>query len=143
MIKTFRNILASAGSDTIRLSTKKGETGYFIKNLQIIGQLPGAETVELVVKVYTRKPAANDGNVDFSDGSLIAVAYLDDSSSTGTAFSHRIIIDNVAVNQDLFVTAMDVSGSSRSANYYLELEQVRLDLNEATVATLKDMRGSN
>jgi hypothetical protein len=26
-------------------------------------------------------------------------------------------------------------------NYYLELEQVKLDLNEATVATLKDMRG--
>jgi hypothetical protein len=26
-------------------------------------------------------------------------------------------------------------------NYYIELEKVKLDLNEATVATLKDMRG--
>jgi hypothetical protein len=142
MIKTFRNLLASGELDTIRLATNTGETGYFIKNLQIIGQLPGAQTVELVVKVYTRKPDANDGNVDFSDGSLIAVAYLDDSSTTGSPFSHRIIIDNVAVNQDLFVTAIDVSGSNREANYYLELEQIKLNVHEAAVATLKDMRGA-
>ena len=30
----------------------------------------------------------------------------------------------------------------KTMNYYIELEQVKLDLNEATVATLKDMRGA-
>ena len=34
---------------------------------------------------------------------------------------------------------MDIGGSEKN-NYYIELEQVKLDLNEATVATLKDMR---
>jgi hypothetical protein len=35
---------------------------------------------------------------------------------------------------------MEENGSE-DCNYYLELEQIKLDLNQSTVATLKDMRG--
>jgi hypothetical protein len=41
-------------------------------------------------------------------------------------------------NQDIFITLGSQSGAS--CNYYIELEQVKLDLNENTVATLKDIR---
>ena len=55
--------------------------------------------------------------------------------------THNIIIfDNTTINQDMFITHFDAS-VGKPVNYYIELEQVKLDLNEATVATLKDMRG--
>ena len=148
MIKTFKGKLNSDDAVRIRIGTKDGETGYKIRNLEIIGELPGQQTVELVTKVYTVPPEKDatgawdvDGAIDFNDPTLIAVAYLDDSSSTGTPFSHRIIMDNVKVNQDLYVTTLDVSGSSRATNFYLEMEQMKLAESEAAIATLKDIRG--
>ena len=39
-------------------------------------------------------------------------------------------------NQDIYVT----NYGSGAMNYYIELEQIKLDLNENTVATLKDIR---
>ena len=43
-------------------------------------------------------------------------------------------------NQDIYVTAVDASGSNRATNYYLELEQFKLNDIETTMATLKDIR---
>ena len=34
----------------------------------------------------------------------------------------------------------EISGTQQKMNYYIELEQVSLDLTENTVATLKDIR---
>ena len=42
-------------------------------------------------------------------------------------------------NQDIYVTHKDVA-VGQTVNYYIELEQIKLDLNENTVATLKDIR---
>ena len=42
-------------------------------------------------------------------------------------------------NQDIYVTAVDTESSS-ATNYYIELETVKLDLSESTVASLKDIR---
>ena len=42
-------------------------------------------------------------------------------------------------NQDIYVTHTDVLGAG-ACNYYIELEQFKLDLSENTVATLKDIR---
>jgi len=39
-------------------------------------------------------------------------------------------------NQDVYVTA----ATDESINYYIEMEQVKLALDENTVATLKDIR---
>ena len=56
------------------------------------------------------------------------------------AFANPIIFDDKIINQDIYVTHMDIGGSENN-NYYIELEQLSLNLSEATVATLKDMRG--
>ena len=45
-------------------------------------------------------------------------------------------------NQDIYIAHKDYN-SGEEINYHLELEQIRLDLNEATVATLKDMRATS
>ena len=42
-------------------------------------------------------------------------------------------------NQDIYVTVSSLVGNPYVI-YYLELEQVKLDLSENTVATLKDIR---
>ena len=42
-------------------------------------------------------------------------------------------------NQDVYVTFKKTAGTSPT-NYYIELEQVKLALDENTVATLKDIR---
>jgi len=51
------------------------------------------------------------------------------------------IFDNEIFNQDIFVTYTTGQGGQK-INYYLELEQIRLNVDEATVATLKDIRNT-
>jgi hypothetical protein len=142
MIKSFRAKIASSSQDTIRLSTNNGLTGYKIKKFQVIDAAPGANTVEIVAKIFSVEPTAIDGTVNFNDPLLLAVAYYGDNagSQNGNEVG-PIIFDNVTFNQDIFVTGVDVAGGN-SLNYYVELEQVKLDVNEAAVATLKDMRGT-
>jgi len=144
MIKSFRGLLADGEKDTIRLSTNNGLTGYKIVKFTIISELPGTTSYESIVKLFTLDPAAVTQTIDFSDGSLLGVAYIENRNQDdhGANEAVRVVNDNMIFNQDIFITHFDAH-SSTNCNYYLELEQVRLDLGEATVATLKDMRGSN
>ena len=50
-----------------------------------------------------------------------------------------VTFDNEIFNQDIYVTNKGQDNPS-PVNYYIELEVVKLDLNENTVATLKDIR---
>jgi hypothetical protein len=142
MIKTFRALLAADGQDTIRLSTINGMTGYRIKKFQLMPELPGTTSYELIVKVWTVEQDTIDSTVDFSNSRLLAAAYLEGLTSTTPGDELSVIFDNITFNQDIFITCKNENGSN-GANYYLELEQTKLDLSEATVATLKDMRGTN
>jgi len=144
MIKTFRNKVDTGTIETIRLSTNQGLIGYRIVKLQTLTQNPFTVTSDLVCKVYTIKPDAATATVDLDDPTLIGVAlWSSNTSSSDDQLEHmHIILDHVVVNQDIFITIKQATGSD-PANYYLELEQVKLDLSEATVATLKDMRGTN
>ena len=149
MIKTFRGLLADGEQETIRLSTNNGLMGYRIVKFQIVGTVPGTVDQESIVKIYKYEQLTTagdpdvDGTIDFDDGTLLAVAYWE---SYGTQYSSSppgpIIFESEVFNQDVYVTHKDVN-TGESCNYYIELEQVKLDLSEATVATLKDMRGSN
>ena len=64
-------------------------------------------------------------------------------SSAGTASGYTTtmftVFDKEIFNQDIYLTH-DENLGSLAVNYYIELEQVKLDLNENTVATLKDIR---
>ena len=54
-----------------------------------------------------------------------------------------VLFDNKKFNQDIFVTHKNLHGDASPCNYYVELEQFKLSVDEASVATLRDMRGSN
>ena len=61
------------------------------------------------------------------------------SSAEANPEDRSIIFDKEIINQDIFITAA-VSSSADPTNYYLELEQIKLDSNETAVATLKNIK---
>ena len=138
-IKSFRGKLVDGGIDTISLHTNTGSIGYRITKFQIIHAEPGEQHAEHTVKIYTIPQASADNAIDFSDNTLLGAAYLTNSATTGYPADQMIIFDNMTFNQDIYVTHEDTVGS-QPCNYYIELEVVKLALDENTVATLKDIR---
>ena len=141
MIKTFRGLMADLAQDTIVLHTNDGSTGYRIVKFQIIGNEPGEKSQEALMKIYKVSQSSVDGIVDFSDNTLLAVGYwsIHPDPQYGESNEPAIIFDREIFNQDIYVTYKDMN-VGESCNYYIELEQVKLDLNQNTVATLKDIR---
>ena len=140
MIKSFRGQLAHGDTQRIKLSTNDGMTGYILRKFDIICPIPGQTTCALVNEISTIEPPTPTGNVDFNNPTLVGVSYYEQRSDGNNTVNH-IIFDTMKFNQDIYVTNFDNDGNDIASNYYIELEQVKLDLNEATVATLKDMRG--
>ena len=141
-IKSFRGKIEDGGIDTVPLSTNDGSTGYRIKSLQIITDTPGASNYESLLKIYSIPQTAATESVDFSDNTLLAMAYQAGSSdSTVYPTTQVVVFDNAVFNQDIYITHADIRhGSGSGLNYHIELEQVKLSLDENTVATLKDIR---
>ena len=143
MIKTFKGRIAHDQVIKLRLSTKNGLTGYRIMKFQLIPADPSGNSGTNVSKIFTVKQDDTSATINFDNPTLIAACV---DAHNASAFQYdpnpTIIVDNVIVNQDLFVTQNDPDGNTTTSNYYIELEQVKLDLSEATVATLKDMRGN-
>jgi len=51
------------------------------------------------------------------------------------------VFDNEIFNQDIYITHQDLQ--NQPINYYIELEQMDLALDEAIVATLKNIRNND
>ena len=141
MIKTFRGLIATGGIDKVSLHTTDGSIGYRILKLQIMGVNLAATTQESTVKIYKIPQTTTTSDVDLSDQTLVAVAYRENYSGTNNSDPHEtIVFDQDIFNQDLFITHTEASGSNAGCNYYLVLEQLDLNLNENTIATLRNIR---
>ncbi len=141
-IKSFRGMIADEGIDVITLHTNTGSQGYRIVKFELMGNKPGndsAGSYEHVVKIYSVPQTTADGDVDFSDQSLIGAGLCFSNINPHYNDTQSIVFDNMTFNQDIYITHID-QDSSRPVNYYIELELVKLDLNQNTVATLKDIR---
>jgi len=139
-IVSFRGLLANGLQDTVSLHTTDGATGYRIKSLRLIASVPATTTQESIVKIFKVDGKPIDAIIDFSDNTLVAAGYFEGHSNSTTFGGTVIVFDNEIFNQDIFIMGIDGSGSAQPINYYIELEQMPLDLNENTVATLKDIR---
>tara|TARA_Y100001972_G_scaffold87658_1_gene107210 strand:- start:83 stop:532 length:450 start_codon:yes stop_codon:yes gene_type:complete len=141
-IKSFRGQLADGSQDTVVLHTNNGSTGYMIKKLALLNANAGDVDYSAVVKIYSVKQTTVDNDINFSDQTLLAVGYIStDASSTQFPDDVIVIFDNTTFNQDIYVTCKQTSASGNDdCNYYIELEQIKLDLSQNTVATLKDIR---
>ena len=138
MIKTYRGSIADGAQDTIVLHTNDGSTGYRIKKFEIMsGTFVNAEVIIRIWKVDNK---LGSGNINFSDQTMLAAAQYSQAAASETSPDDSIVIfDSEIFNQDIYITNEGV-GNAQTMNYYLELEQVTLDLGENTVATLKDIR---
>ena len=137
--KTFRGLIADGVQDTIVLHTNNGAIGYRIVKFEIMSNEPGEQHSEHTFKIYSIPQTTIDNTIDFSDQTLLASGYMMDDTANKYPFSSTLFFDNMIFNQDIYITMVDTVGS-QPGNYYIELEQVKLDLNENTVATLKDIR---
>ena len=148
MIKTFKGKLSSyiaadpvnTGKMRIRLSTNNGKTGYMIRKLQVIGTDVTGRDQESVVQVFSVDPGTPTGAIDFDSPTLLAVCFYEQAASTSYFGDQAIIVDAKKINQDIWITHDEAKGD-HNVNFYLELETFNLSEMEATVATLKDMRG--
>ena len=134
--RSFRGLLTNGALETIALHTNTGSTGYRIIKLEVIANDPRGAGSEGVLKIYSIPQTAASDKIDFSDNTLLGCAFYENSGSQSSFGGTTIIFDNVKFNQDIYITA----STDESINYYMELEMVKLDLTENTVATLKDIR---
>jgi len=104
-----------------------------------MGNEPSNVNYEHIVKIYKTQQSSIDGVIDFSDNRLLAAAFLEGSTSVTSTDGVIVIFDTEIFNQDIYITHSDIEATSE-CNYYIELEQMPLDLNQQTVATLKDIR---
>jgi len=140
---SFRGLIADGEQHTIPLQTIQGLIGYKITKFEVISPTPvtgGAqESVVQIWKVEQTSVSTTTVSIDFSNNRLLAVGVWSGSDNPIYAKSQQVIFDNEKFNQDIYITHTNTDGSS-AINYYIELEQMKLDLNEQTVATLKDIR---
>jgi len=137
-IKSFRGLMQPDTIDTITLHTNDGSTGYRIVKFEVIANGPAGNSPEAVVQIWkTPQTGSASYNIDFSNQTLLGAIFYENYNSIVGFGGHAIIFDSETFNQDIYITCASTDGS---INYYIELEQVKLDLNENTVATLKDIR---
>ena len=139
-IISFRGLMADGDMEKIPLQTNDGLIGYKIVKFQMIPEKPGQSDHRFVVQIFKTEQSAASDVINFSNNRLLAAGQIEDNAAAHyPASSNGIVFDNEKFNQDIYVTMKD-TGVGESCNYYIELEQMRLDLSEQTVATLKDIR---
>ena len=139
-IITFKGKLDMGLQEKLHLSTRDGLTGYKINKFQIISATPGVSNVEMIAQIFLTDQTGSIGPVvDFNNSDLLAVAtYFGDQSTK--VLNDYIIFDKQTFNQDIFVNITDAGSNTVQCNYYIELEQFKIDLNSSTFHTLKNIR---
>ena len=145
MIKSFRGLLADGALDTINLHTNDGKTGYRVVKFELILYDPAADHSENTISIWSTSAAAAAATqyIDFSDNAMLASGYIENGAGNTERQDITIIFDKEIFNQDIYITNSVGDVASTGINYYLELEQISLDMNEATVATLQSIRSKN
>ena len=138
VMKSFRGRLADDSKDTIPLSTNNGSIGYRVTKFIAMGTDANSNT-ESVMKLYSIPQSTVTTDIDFSDNTLLGAIVFNSSADNAYNPEQTVIFDNIIFNQDIVVT-LKGHQVAQTLNYYIELEQMKLDINENTVATLKDIK---
>ena len=142
---SFRGQLNMGLEDRIRLRTLQGKTGYKITKFQLMPSDPTNDNIEVIIQIWKTSAAAAGASatIDFSDNRMLAAGYIEDNAGDNVSFrTDLVIFDNEKFNQDIYISSVAPTATNAGTNYYIELEQMKLDLNEQTVATLKDIRNT-
>ena len=142
MIKSYRGILVDGEQQHIRLGTPQGKVGYRILKLDIMSSAPGVTNSESLVQIFKTEQTTvptSGATVDFSDSALLAAAFWKESADYYHPLGNAVVFDQEIFNQDIFITHTNQEGTL-AVNYYLELEQVKLNEQEALVSIVKNLR---
>ena len=94
---------------------------------------PGTgSNAEHILKVYKKKQTAVNGTIDFDDDALLAAGWLPMKTSNFLTSENITVFDDEVVNQDIFVTHIDIDGA-QPVNYVLHMEEVKINDREAAV----------
>ena len=139
---SFRGTVDIGIVKKINLKTNNGKTGYKITKFQVMPTLPGVHDNELLGNIYSTDQTGNvTDTVDFSEGELMAATFQKtESRGDGGATFETVIFDNAQTNQNIFVYISDIGARSDPANYYIELERMKISDVEATKLTLQCIR---
>jgi hypothetical protein len=144
-VLSFRGQLDDGEQEKIPLETIRGMKGYQITKFSLMCVQPGLGNQESVVQIFKEKQATvptSAATVNFSQNRLLAAGIFTASTNQKTDPEDlSVIFDNEIFNQDIFITHTD-NEAALPINYYFELEQTDLNMDEATVATLKNIRNS-
>jgi len=139
--KTFKGQIPMGEQEKIHLSTADGLTGYRIVKFQVISKKPGQQNLEMIGQIFTTDQTNKISNeVDFSNADLLAVCYHAEGHDNDKIFNQFVIFDGEIINQDIFINITDPTGSTVPGNFYIELEQIKLNSNQSTFITLKNIR---
>jgi len=141
-IISFRDLLADGARKTITLHTNNGKTGYRIKKLELFPAKFGYLDQKSTVTIFKTEDNVVSSAVDFSDNRLLAASCLSTDNSEANPLNLSTVFDGEVFNQDIEICHNDGHGDSNAVNYYMELEQMDLAMDEATVATLKNIRNT-
>jgi len=130
-VHSFRGLLGDGGQDEINLERQNVNLAYRIVKLRVIGPDPRGSGQETVLKVYTDEQSSITDAIDFTDTSLLGVAFYESSSSQADFGGTEIIFDNTLFSRNIFIT----SSGDASLNYYIEIEEV--PVGAATLMQLK------
>jgi hypothetical protein len=142
-ILSFRGLMADSTRERINLHTNNGLTGYRIAKLQLFPSKFGYNDQESTVTVFKTQGNAISSEVDFSNNELLAASCLSSDNAETSPLNLTSVFDGEVFNQDIEICHNDGHADNNAVNYYLELEKMTLDLNEATAATLKDIRNND
>ena len=139
-IISYKGKMEDNTQDKIFLATNNGLTGYTINKFELMPKDP-EEDIRSTVKIYAVEQSSISENIDFNESDLLATGIIRGGTGVGQPLTEMVVFDNVKVNQNIFVTC---KGSSYTVpvNYYIELKESKLSLDEQSVATLKNIRNN-
>ena len=88
-------------------------------------------------------PGTATADINFADSTLLAAGVIRAGTGVSQPLTVTTVFENEKFNQNIFVTLKGSgSGYNQDINYYLELKESKLSLDEQTVATLTNIRNA-
>jgi len=123
---SFRGFLVDEGQDKIRIEGATGEIAWRITKFEIMVTEPGEQSSEHVVQIWREEQDTISNTVNFDNDELLGMAWLGFGATTGPTNFLVSIFDNQLFVRNLYIGSKDASGNSKSVNYYIELEEVKV-----------------
>jgi hypothetical protein len=128
-VHSFRGILTDvdgSNQDEISIQGSVGAVAWRIIKFEIMAENPGTTDYEHIVKIYRENQSSVTGDINFTEGELLAAGFTEGGAATNFIGNPMTIIyDHVLFVRNIHVTHVDTKGAL-NCNYYIELEEVKV-----------------